>query len=87
MWQPELATTAVETQWLGGFGVRYQARPWGAISLSVRERGRGSVPEGLDTAAVIVRIDLHLERLFRAATRRRSAPDRSVRLARVLAER
>jgi hypothetical protein len=57
MWQPQLEASTIDTQWLGGFGVRYQTFKWGAISLSVRERGTGATAEGLDKAAVIVRFD------------------------------
>jgi hypothetical protein len=42
----------VETEWVAGWGVRYQAFPWGAVELAVRHREN----EGLGDSTVMVRV-------------------------------
>ena len=47
----------IETEWVAGWGVRYQAFPWGAIELAVRHREN----EGLGDSTVMMRVTGVLE--------------------------
>jgi len=47
------ATADVTLEWVAGWGVRYQAFPWGAIELAVRHRE----DEGLGDSTVMVRVN------------------------------
>ncbi len=51
-WVPELAARAPDLSWILGWGVRYQALPWGAIDLVVRQREDAA----LGDATVLVRV-------------------------------
>ena len=63
MWLPELAPDAIELAWVAGWGVRYQALPWGSIELAVRHRE----DEGLGASTVMIRLNGVFARTKQAA--------------------
>ncbi len=52
-WLPVVQADRASTEWLIGWGVRYQALAWGAIELDVRHREG----EGLAASTVFVRVN------------------------------
>ncbi len=52
-WAPDLDDEKPALRWLGSWGVRYQAFPWGSIELGVRHRER----QQLNDATVFVRLN------------------------------
>jgi len=52
-WVALLHADAARPEWLAGWGVRYQALPWGSIELAVRHRE----DEGLGDSTVLVRVN------------------------------
>jgi hypothetical protein len=45
------------TEWVVGWGVRYQALTWGSIELDVRHRGKGNDAEDLGASTVMIRVN------------------------------
>jgi hypothetical protein len=52
-WEPRFEPTRPATEWLAGWGVRYQALHWSSIELDVRHREG----EGLAGSTVLVRVN------------------------------
>jgi hypothetical protein len=52
-WVALLRADKARPEWLAGWGVRYQALPWGSIELAVRHRE----DEGLGDSTVLVRVN------------------------------
>lgn len=52
-WVPKMEPDDVTTEWVAGWGVRYQALWWGSIELAVRHRE----DEGLAQSTVLIRVN------------------------------